>query len=144
ESGLDQLHVSAGTGDDVIDASGVAAGSIGLVLDGGEGDDIIIGSAGNDVLIGGPGDDVLIGNGGNDTFLAAPGNDVVIQGFAAGAGSEDTIDLRGITGAQDFAWIMAHASDVDGNAVLDLGGDAHVTIDNVSVASLHSDDFLLG
>jgi Ca2+-binding RTX toxin-like protein len=144
EGALDVLHINGGAGDDVIQASGVAAGSIGLVLDGGEGNDVIIGSAGDDVLIGGPGDDILIGNGGNDTFLAAPGADVVIQGFAAGAGSQDVIDLRGIAGAQDFAWVLAHASDVDGNAVLDLGGSEHVTIDNVSVASLHSDDFLLG
>jgi len=143
EGTLDKLHVSGGAGDDVIEASGVAAGSIGLVLDGGEGNDAIIGSAGDDVLIGGPGDDVLIGNGGNDTFIAGPGADVVIQGFAAGAGSEDVIDLRGIAGAQDFASVIAHASDVDGNAVLDLGGE-HVTLENVSVASLHSDDFLLG
>jgi hypothetical protein len=85
----------------------------------------------------------MIGNGGNDTFIAGPGADVVIQGFAAGAGSGDVIDLRGIAGAQDFAWVIAHSSDVDGNAVLDLGGD-HVTLENVSVASLHSDDFLLG
>jgi len=143
EGALDQLHVSAGDGDDVIDGSGVAAGSIKLVLDGGEGNDVLLGSAGDDVLIGGPGDDILIGNGGNDTFIAGPGADVVIQGFAAGAGSEDVIDLRGIAGAQDFASLMAHASDVDGNAVLDLGGE-HVTLENVSVASLHSDDFLLG
>jgi Ca2+-binding RTX toxin-like protein len=143
ESALDQLHVSAGAGDDVINASGVAAGSIGLVLDGGEGNDLILGSAGDDVLIGGPGDDILIGNGGNDTFIAGPGADVVIQGFQAGTGSQDVIDLRGISGAQDFAWVIAHASDVDGNAVLDLGTE-HVTLDNVSVASLHSDDFLLG
>ena len=139
---LDKLHVSGGAGDDVIEASGVAAGSIGLVLDGGEGNDVIIGSAGDDVLIGGPGDDILIGNGGNDTFLAAPGADVVIQGFAAGAGSQDVIDLRGLAGAHDFAWVLAHASDVDGNAVLDLG-DEHMTIQDVSVASLHSDDFLM-
>jgi Ca2+-binding RTX toxin-like protein len=143
EGGLDRLHVNGGAGDDVIDASGVAAGSIGLVLDGGEGNDVIIGSAGDDVLIGGPGDDVIIGNGGNDTIIAAPGADTVIQGFQAGAGAGDVIDLRGIAGAQDFAWVVAHASDIDGNAVLDLG-DEHVTLENVSVASLHSDDFLLG
>jgi Ca2+-binding RTX toxin-like protein len=143
EGALDRLQVNAGTGDDVIDASGVAAGAIKLVLDGGEGNDVLLGSAGDDVLIGGPGDDILIGNGGNDTFIAGPGADVVIQGFAAGAGSQDVIDLRGLAGAQDFASLMAHASDVDGNAVLDLGGE-HVTLENVSVASLHSDDFLLG
>jgi len=142
EGTLDKLHVSGGAGDDVIEASAVAPGSIGLVLDGGEGNDVIIGSAGDDVLIGGPGDDVIIGNGGNDTIIAAPGADTVIQGFQAGAGAGDVIDLRGIAGAQDFAWVMAHASDVDGNAVLDLG-DEHMTLQNVSVASLHSDDFLM-
>ncbi|HJY78143.1 MAG TPA: hypothetical protein VKE95_16010, partial [Burkholderiales bacterium] len=139
----DTLHIVGGAGNDVIEASGVAPGSIGLVLDGGEGDDVIIGSAGDDVLIGGPGDDVLIGNGGNDTFQAAPGNDTVIQGFAAAGGSQDVIDLRGIAGAHDFAWVLAHASDVDGNAVIDLGDGAHVTLDNVDVASLHSDNFLM-
>ncbi|HEY1290900.1 MAG TPA: calcium-binding protein, partial [Burkholderiales bacterium] len=143
EGALDKLHIVGGAGDDVIQASDVAPGSIGLVLDGGEGDDVIIGSAGDDVLIGGPGDDVLIGNGGHDTFQAAPGNDTVIQGFAAGGGSQDVIDLRGIAGAQDFAWVLAHASDVDGNAVIDLGGGAHMTLDNVDVASLHSDNFLM-
>ena len=111
-----------GDGDDVIEASGVAAGAIGLVLDGGAGNDIIIGGEGDDVLIGGDGDDVLIGGGGNDIFDFGPGDDIEIQGFVAGAGTEDRIDLRGIAGATGFDWVMAHAQDVDGNAVIDLGG----------------------
>jgi len=39
--------------------------------------------------------------------------------------------------------VLAHARDVDGNAVIDVGGGQEVTIEAVSVATLHSDDFLL-
>ena len=143
EAALDRLTVFGGDGDDVIEASGVAAGAIGLVLDGGAGDDIIIGGEGDDVLIGGDGDDVLIGGGGNDTFDFGPGDDIEIQGFVAGAGTEDRIDLRGIAGVTGFDWVLAHAQDVDGNVVIDLGDGQEMTIEDVSVASLHADDFLL-
>ena len=141
EGANDTITVHGGAGDDVIEASGVQAGTAKLVLDGGEGDDVIIGSAGDDILIGGAGDDVLIGGGGNDILMAAPGNDVVIQGFTAGAGLGDTLDLegRGLT----FDWLMAHTSDVDGNAVIDLGGQ-HITFDGLSASALSQDDFMLG
>jgi Ca2+-binding RTX toxin-like protein len=143
EAANDKLRVFGGDGDDVIEASGVAAGAIGLVLDGGAGNDVIIGGDGDDVLIGGEGDDVLIGGLGNDTFDFGPGDDIEIQSFVAGAGTEDRIDLRGIAGVTGFDWVLAHAREVEGNAVIDLGGGQEMTIDDVSVASLHSDDFLL-
>ncbi len=136
----DLLVINGGDGDDVLNATGLAAGSIGLRLNGGDGDDILIGGAGDDVLDGGDGDDVLIGGGGNDTFL---NGETTIQGFVAGAGTEDRIDLRGIAGATDFDWVMAHAQDVDGDVVLDLGNGAEMTLMDVSVAALHTDDFLL-
>ena len=141
EAALDTVTIRAGAGDDVIEASNVHAAGAKLVLDGGEGDDILIGSDGDDVLIGGAGDDVLIGGGGNDVLMAAPGDDVVIQGFTAGAGLGDTLDLagRGLT----FDWLMAHTTDIDGSAVLDLGGQ-HITFDGVNAASLSQDDFMLG
>ena len=66
----------------------------------------------------------------------------MIQGFVAG-GIEDRIDLRGIAGVTGFDWVLAHTRDVDGNAVIDVGGGQEVTIEAVSVATLHSDDFLL-
>jgi Ca2+-binding RTX toxin-like protein len=143
EAANDRLHVLAGAGDDVIEASGVAAGAIRLVLDGGAGNDVIIGSDGDDVLIGGEGDDVLIGGLGNDVFDFGPGDDIEIQGFVAGAATEDRIDLRGLAGATGLDWVLAHARDVDGSAVIDLGGGQEMTIGDVSVASLHADDFLL-
>ena len=65
-------------GNDVIDASGLAAGSIQLTANGGDGADVLIGSAGNDTLQGGAGDDILIGNGGQDVLDGGPGANVVI------------------------------------------------------------------
>ena len=158
EAALDRLEVRAGDGDDVIEASGVAAGAIQLVLDGGDGDDVIVGGDGDDVLIGGEGDDVLIGGPGNDILDGGPGDNTVIQsllggggsparttvqGFEAGAGAGDRVDLRAIDGADDFGWVLAHATEVDGSAVLDLGNGDEMVLSGVSVASLHADDFLL-
>jgi Ca2+-binding RTX toxin-like protein len=74
----DQLVVNASDGDDVVTAAGLAAGSIGFTANGGDGDDILIGTAGNDTLHGGNGDDVLIGNGGNDVLDGGLGDNVLI------------------------------------------------------------------
>ncbi len=139
ETANDRLVVNGGAGDDVL----IANGPVGVTLDGGDGDDILIGGDGDDVLIGGPGDDILIGGAGNDVLDPGDGDNVVIQGFVAGLGTEDRIDLQGIAGATDFDWVMAHTQDVGGNAVIDLGNGASMTLTDVSTAALSSDDFLL-
>jgi Ca2+-binding RTX toxin-like protein len=110
------------------------------VLEGGAGDDILIGSAGDDFLFGGEGNDVLIGGGGNDTIDGGAGDDVEIQDFVAGAMTDDRIDVSGR--GFSFEWLMAHASDVNGNTVLDLG-DHQITLRGVSSTDLHQDDFLV-
>ena len=74
----DRIVINGLGGDDVITASGLAAG-IQLTANGGDGDDILIGGAGNDTLAGGAGDDVLIGGGGQDVLDGGPGGNVVIQ-----------------------------------------------------------------
>jgi Ca2+-binding RTX toxin-like protein len=79
EAANDRLIVNALAGDDVFDASGVSAGAIGLVADGGDGDDVLIGGAGNDTLSGGAGDDVLIGGPGDDVLDGGTGNNILIQ-----------------------------------------------------------------
>jgi Ca2+-binding RTX toxin-like protein len=73
------VTVRALAGDDVVDASGLAAGAIRFTEDGGDGDDILIGGAGDDVLLGGAGDDVLIGGPGIDALDCGPGDNIVIQ-----------------------------------------------------------------
>lgn len=78
EPALDQLIIRTLAGDDVVEASGLQAGTIQLTADGGLGADILIGSAGDDVLLGGDGDDVLVGGAGVDVLDGGPGNNVVI------------------------------------------------------------------
>jgi Ca2+-binding RTX toxin-like protein len=141
EGASDTLTIRGGDGDDVIEASGVQAGAIRLVLDGGEGNDVIIGSDGDDTLIGGNGDDVLLGGLGNDIIIGGEGDDIEIQGFVAGANTDDQVDLSGR--GFSYEWLMAHASDVGGDVVLDLGGQL-ITLRDLSISQLHSDDFLLG
>jgi Ca2+-binding RTX toxin-like protein len=79
EAANDRLTVNALGGDDVVDASGLSAGAIGLTENGGDGDDVLIGGDGNDTLIGGDGDDVLIGGPGQDILDGGTGNNILIQ-----------------------------------------------------------------
>jgi Ca2+-binding RTX toxin-like protein len=80
EAANDRLTVNALAGDDVVEASGLLAGSIQFTADGGEGSDVLVGGEGNDVLIGGSGDDVLVGGLGLDVLDGGDGDDVEIQG----------------------------------------------------------------
>jgi Ca2+-binding RTX toxin-like protein len=157
EAANDRLTVNMMAGDDVLEASGLAAGAIGLTGNGGFGSDVLVGSDGADVLTGGDGDDVLVGGLGLDVLDGGDGDDIIIQGFAeedavkgellvrnfeAGAGSDDKIDLSALAGLS-FDWLMAHATTVDGNTVLDLGTGDTMTLLGVTADSLHADDFLL-
>src|SRR5262249_42893919 len=72
----DGVVINGRGGNDVITASGLTG--ILLTANGGDGDDILIGSPGNDTLTGGNGDDVLIGGGGQDVLDGGPGNNTVI------------------------------------------------------------------
>jgi Ca2+-binding RTX toxin-like protein len=75
----DRLTINMLAGDDVLEASGLPAGLIQLVGNGGDGDDVLIGSAGPDVLNGDAGDDVLLGGPGLDVLDGGPGDNIVIQ-----------------------------------------------------------------
>lgn len=79
EAANDRVVVNALAGADVVEGSGLAAGAIGLVADGGTGDDVLVGGDGNDVFSGGEGDDVLLGGPGVDVLDGGPGDDVEIQ-----------------------------------------------------------------
>ncbi|MFN7767443.1 MAG: calcium-binding protein, partial [Planctomycetaceae bacterium] len=85
-SNVGSLSISAGAGNDTIDAS--AWTGTGLWISGGDGNDIIKGGSGNDNLQGGTGNDVVEGNGGNDNLYGdeqsgngpADGNDTLRGG----------------------------------------------------------------
>jgi Ca2+-binding RTX toxin-like protein len=72
------VQVSADSGNDVIDASRLAAGTVTqLIENGNEGNDTLIGSPGHDQLFGGPGTDRFEERGGNDLTDAVPGEVVI-------------------------------------------------------------------
>jgi Ca2+-binding RTX toxin-like protein len=73
----DRLVINGLGGDDVIEASGLFG--MQLTANGGDGDDVLIGSPGNDTLTGGNGDDVLIGGGGQDILDGGPGNNILLN-----------------------------------------------------------------
>ena len=79
EAASDRLTVHVLAGDDVVEASGLAATGIQLTADGGADNDVLIGGDGNDVLLGGDGDDVLLGGPGIDVLDGGTGDNVVIQ-----------------------------------------------------------------
>jgi Ca2+-binding RTX toxin-like protein len=146
EAANDRVVISGLAGDDVMDASGVAAGSAGLTLDGGAGDDVLIGGAGDDVLLGGDGDDVLIGGPGLDVLDGGAGNNILIQSLGVGDlvvqnfNAGDVLDLTAFD--VNFDWLMAHASNVNGDVLLDLG-EQHVTLKGLTTDALTQDHFLV-
>ncbi len=100
-AGLTQLTIDGGSGNDTINASALPTGLTQLTIDGGSGNDTITGSQGADLLIGGSGDDVVTGGRGNDVAQLGSGDDVFI--WNPGDGSDtvdggsgfDTLDFRG-------------------------------------------------
>jgi Ca2+-binding RTX toxin-like protein len=75
----DKLTVSARGGNDAVLATSLTANAVVYTADGGTGNDLLIGSLGNDHLIGGDGDDFLLGRAGTDQLDGGTGHNVVIQ-----------------------------------------------------------------
>ncbi|HKH30462.1 MAG TPA: calcium-binding protein, partial [Gaiellaceae bacterium] len=114
EAANDRLTLNMLAGDDVVDASGLAAGAIQLTIDGGDGNDVLIGSDGDDVLRGGAGDDVLLGGLGIDVLDGGDGDDIEIQ----------SLGIDNVTSATSVGedWLAAHARTVSGMTVFELDG----------------------
>ncbi|GKQ54703.1 calcium-binding protein [Bradyrhizobium sp. Ce-3] len=138
EAANDSLTINGFGGADIIDASGLGAATIKLTIDGGAGNDVITGSAGNDQIILGAGDDTYV-------FKPGAGSDVIAD-FVAGAGTDDEIDLRAFkaAGIHDLTAVLALATPVGADTVIDFGGGNVLTLDNVTKTDLSNDDFIFG
>jgi len=99
EAGTDTFVLHGLGGDDNIDASQLST-AVNLVLDGGDGNDVIhgadfasnlLGGAGNDTVIGGAGGDHISGNDGNDVLLGGNGDNVI----DGGAGNDQIVTNDG-------------------------------------------------
>ena len=69
-----QIEVYGGTGHDTLNASRL---STPVMIDGGEGNDLIRGGRGDDLLVGGAGHDLIWGGDGADILLGGDGNDLL-------------------------------------------------------------------
>ena len=120
----------------------VASSDLGDALTGGAGNDRLFGGAGPDSLDGGTGADFLNGGAGDDRFVYMPGYGAdTIFGFAAGGGSEDKINLA-FSNVSTFADVLARATQVGSDTVINFDGGDTLTLRNVARSSLAADDFL--
>ncbi|MEL6896597.1 MAG: hypothetical protein AAFP90_10875, partial [Planctomycetota bacterium] len=96
----DTLFMHGQSGDDTISAAPGLGATIGLVMAGDSGDDILsgdgtmLGDDGDDTFIAGIGNNVAIGGSGDDTYVLNDANQGGMDQFAGGAGN-DTVSISG-------------------------------------------------
>jgi hypothetical protein len=101
----------------------------------------ILGTGGNDVLKSTSGNDLFHGHGGHDTFVFAPnfGADVITD-FRAGVRGHDVVEFsKGVF--DDFASVLAHASQQGHDVVIDAGAGNSLTLKHTKIAALDKMDF---
>ena len=133
-----QLVAIADDIDDVVTGTVPTATATGNdTLDGGNGNDAILGLAGNDTLNGGNGNDVLDGGGGNDGLTGGNGNDLLFGSFGMdtliGGNGDDSLDggagddsLTGGRGPDLFVFHAGFGEDT----ITDLGNGDRIQFDD--------------
>jgi len=102
-------------------------------------DNIIVGGNGTQTLDGGAGDDVLIGNAGADIYALSAGNGSdLIVGFAA----EDSVRLTGY-GITSFGQLSSQLTQQGDDAVLDLGNGEILVFADTAAGDLSAEQFAL-
>ena len=144
EGANDQLTINALAGDDTVDASGLQAGVIALIENGGAGADLLIGSQGDDLVNGGTGNDTALMGDGNDTFVWNPGDGSdTIEGQGGfdtmlfnGANIDETINISAngtrLRFTRDVGNIVMDADGVERVDFNALGGADVITVNDLS------------
>ena len=153
----ENLVLNANGGNDSFSATGNLAALIKITVDGGAGDDTLLGSNGVDLLLGGDGNDFIDGQQGNDTALMGAGDDTFQwdpgdgSDIVEGQDGSDTMLFNGSAGDEIFE-ASANGNRVRftrnlGNIVMDLndvesidlnalGGTDTTTINDLSGTDL--------
>ncbi|AGA31515.1 beta strand repeat-containing protein [Singulisphaera acidiphila] len=139
----DRLTINGLAGNDRIIATSIASSTVGIILDGGAGNDYLeadatlLGGDGNDTLIGGTGDDLLDGGDGDDVLFGGTGNNTLI----GGAGN-DTILINGT----DFADIIILGEVTPGTLTTSINGasgsNLYSSIERITIHGLGGNDFI--
>jgi Ca2+-binding RTX toxin-like protein len=144
EAANDTLTVNALAGADTIDASGLQAGVIDLILNGGDDADVLTGSQGDDLINGGKGNDSAFLGAGDDTFVWNPGdgsdtvegqdgNDTMVFN---GANLNEKIDLLAngsrLRLTRDVGTVTMDTDGVERVDVNALGGADQITVNDLT------------
>ncbi|CDZ37374.1 Putative hemolysin-type calcium binding protein [Neorhizobium galegae bv. officinalis] len=108
---------------------------------GNELDNIIVGGAGVNTLTGGAGNDILTGGAASDIFVytAGFGHDTITNFVAAGT-AHDVIEVDHAV-FLDWAALLAASSQSGADTIIRAGADNSITLKNVAVNTLQSNDF---
>jgi Ca2+-binding RTX toxin-like protein len=144
EQANDRLTLNALGGDDVVNASSLEADAIQLTVNGGLGDDVVVGSEGDDLVNGGDGADTALMGAGDDTFVWNPGDDNDTlegqDGFDSmlfnGANVAENVDITANGGRviffRNIANVVMDLNDVEGIDFNALGGADRVVVNDLS------------
>ncbi len=113
-------------------------------LDGGIGNDVLNGGGNDDVLTGGEGSDFLKGGSGADrfVFLDGHGADRIIDFDARDRGDGDQLDFSNLSEFTSSSDVLAAATQVGDDVLIDTGSDSSILLIDVGLSSLESSDFL--
>ncbi|HVY05516.1 MAG TPA: calcium-binding protein [Burkholderiales bacterium] len=142
---VEHLLIQGGAGNDTITGQNGIGALTQLTIDGGAGDDRILGGDGNDLLLGGDGNDFVDGNIGSDTANLGAGDDVF--GWDPGDGSDvveggsgnDTLQFNGSNAAENIALSANGSHAVLTRNVANITMDLH-GMENVNIRALGSAD----
>src|SRR5882724_211155 len=150
--GTDQLTISGLGGNDTITAQNGFPTGFGLTLDGGYGNDTLVGSDQADTLIGGSGNDFIKGGRGNDVALMGSGNDTFSwnpgdgSDIVEGQSGSDTLLFNGSNAGEiinvaangsrvaltrDVGAVVMDVNSVETLTIVTAGGTDHVTVNDL-------------
>ena len=156
EPDTDTLRISALADADVINASALPAGVIGVTHDGGLGNDVFFGGQGEELFDGGDGGDVALMGAGDDTFSWDPGDDNdTLEGEPGtdrlrfnGANIAENIDIVPNGGrvlfTRNVATVTMDLNDVEVVDFNALGGLDNAVINNMAGTDLTQVNVALG
>src|SRR5213076_918456 len=131
----DVLDVQGLGGEDAISAAPLAAQSVALVLDGGDGNDTLAGDGGNDAALLGAGDDTFVWDpgDGSDTIEGGDGTDTMLFNGANGAEKvELSANGNRLRFTRDVAGITMDTNGVERVVFNALGGVDLVTVHDLT------------